>query len=387
MNSAAFHGYWRTNGRVGTRNLLLVLSVTGLTGPAARRIASGLSGAVFAGTPYGGGLIGEDATAHRRTLAGLATNPNVGAAMIVGADETTVDDIAARTEAAGTPFAALVFDHTGHDALTLVDRGLRAGAKLLKTISRQRREPAPLSAITLGLECGRSDPSSGIGANPVLGAVADRVADAGGTAIVGETTEWLGAEDRLAARAQTAEVGKAIVAAAQRREALAIAAGIDLTGTNPGRTNIEGGLTTIEEKSLGAVSKAGTGPIAGLVAYAEPPSAPGRWLMDAPAYAPESLTGFVAAGANLVLFTTGVGNSFGSRLAPTVKLTANPATAARLDTQIDVSTAPLITGEEDLSSAAQRVLDEVCAVASGALTFSEIFADGEETISRFGPAL
>ncbi|MEM7695433.1 MAG: UxaA family hydrolase [Pseudomonadota bacterium] len=386
MKEPAFFGFARPDGRVGTRNHLLILSVTGLTGPAGRRIAQTLSGAIFAGTPYGSGLLGEDATAHRRALTGLATHPNVGAVVIVGADEGSVVAVADAAIAVGTPAAPVVLDHVDHDALTLVDRGIRAGAALLKEISSARRVPAPLCALVLGLECGRSDPSSGIGANPVVGAVADNVADAGGTAIIGETTEWLGAEDRLAARAP-ADVGAAIVNAARRREALAVAAGIDLTGTNPSRTNIEGGLSTIEEKSLGAIAKVGVGPIAGLIPYATRPEGPGRWLMDAPAYAPESVTGFVAAGATVILFTTGVGNSFGSRLAPTLKITANPATAARLPTQVDVSVANVVLGKEDNAAAAERLLTHLCAVASGALTYAEIFGDGEETISRFGEAL
>ncbi|MEM0908541.1 MAG: UxaA family hydrolase [Pseudomonadota bacterium] len=387
MNGSAFHGFIRRNGRVGTRNHLLVLSVTGLTGSAARRIASGLSGAVFAGTPYGSGLLGEDFHTHRRALTGLATHPNVGAVVIVGADQATVEDVAKSAEASGTPCTALVFDHVGHDALALVDKGLRAGAQHLKVISRQQRALAPLAALSIGLECGRSDPSSGIGANPLLGAVADTVADAGGTAVMGETTEWLGAEDRLAERAQDDDVRAAILCAAKRREALAMAAGIDLTGTNPSQTNIDGGLSTIEEKSLGALAKLGTGPIAGLVKYAQRPDGPGRWVMDAPAYAPESVTGLVAAGANIILFTTGVGNSFGSRLAPTLKITANASTATRLETQVDVSAAPFVEGHEDLSTMTGHALSEVCATASGALTFSEIFGDGEETISRLAEAL
>lgn len=381
---SAFFGYPRPDGRVGTRNHLLVLSVTGLTGPSARRIAAALQGAVYAGTPYGSGLIGRDGAIHRRALAGLAGHPNVGAALIVGGDE---DDVMAAVRGTrGIPVEPVVFDHVGHDALTLVDRGIRAGAALAKAISRQRRKAVPLSALSLGLECGRSDPSSGLAANPLLGALADKVVAAGGTAMVGETVEWLGAEDRLAERA-TDEAARDITAAVLRREAIAVDAGVDLTGVNPSRTNIEGGLTTIEEKSLGAIAKAGTGPIAGLLGYADAPPRPGRWLMDASAYAPESLTGFVAAGANLIVFTTGVGNSFGSRLAPTVKVSANAETVTRLRTQIDLDASPVAEGRESLEEAAERALGEVVSVASGTRTFSEIFGDGEETISRHGEAL
>lgn len=382
-----FLGYRRADGRVGTRNHLLVLSVTGLTGPSGRRIAAALRGAVFAGTPSGTGLLGADRAAHERVLAGLATHPNIGGVLVVGADPPLVERVAAAARAVGTPTEALTLDGAGHDALALVDAGIRRGAHLARRVSHARREDVPLAALTLGLECGRSDPSSGLVANPALGHVADRVVAAGGTAMIGETVEWLGAEDRLAARAASPAVADAIVAAALAREAAAVAAGIDLTGTNPSRTNIDGGLTTIEEKSLGAIAKSGTGAIASVLEYGEAPSGAGLHVMDAPAYAPESLTGFVAAGATLILFTTGVGNSFGSVLAPTLKVTGNPDTAARLIEQIDVDLAATFLGQEAPSEGAGRLFEALLATASGAVTFNEVLGDGEEVIARFGAAI
>ena len=315
MNDS-FLGYRRSNGSVGTRNHLLVLSVTGLTGPAARRIGRSLPRAVIVATPYGSGLLGEDETCNMRALQGMAAHPNVGAVLVVGGDEDRVDAVAGAARRAGRAVESLTLDHCDHDALRLAELGVRAGARLMRDISRQRRQPAGLEDLFLGLECGRSDPSSGLVANPLLGRMADRVVGAGGRAVIGETTEWLGAEHLLAARAATPELADAILAAADRREAMAQAAGIDLTGHNPSATNIAAGLSSIEEKSLGAIAKSGTGPIKGLLGYAEVPAGPGLWIMDAPAYAPESVTGFVAAGANLVLFTTGVGNFYSSALAP-----------------------------------------------------------------------
>ncbi|MBJ3774637.1 UxaA family hydrolase [Acuticoccus mangrovi] len=387
MSAAGFAGFARPDGRVGTRNHLLVLSVTGLTGPTGRRIAERVRGAVFAGTPYGSGLLGADKAAHLRTLEGLAAHPNAGATLVVGADPPLVEEIAEAALARGTPVAALTLDGAGHDALRLVDDGVRHAARLAKEISAAQRVAAPLSALVLGLECGRSDPSSGLVANPAIGRIADEVVRAGGTAILGETTEWLGAEDRIAARAADPDLARRLVDAVLARERQAVAAGLDLTGTNPSRTNIDGGLTTIEEKSLGAVAKSGESPISGLLAYGEAPAGPGLHLMDAPAYAPESLTGFVAAGATLNLFATGVGNSFGSVLVPTVKITGNPDSARRLGTQIDVDLAAAFTGEETLQEAARRLLEAMRATASGAMTFAEILGDGEEVIARFGASL
>ena len=244
-----------------------------------------------------------------------------------------------------------------------------------------------VSELFLGLECGRSDPSSGLAANPLAGLISDAVVEAGGAAVIGETTEWLGAEHRLIARAKTPDIADAIRAAAARREAMAIEAGIDLVGENPSRTNIDAGLSTIEEKSLGAIAKSGQAPISGVLAYGEAPATPGFWLMDAPAYAPESLTGFAAAGANIALFTTGVGNSYGSALMPTIKLSANPETTARLAEQIDFDAGTVLAGVTTLEPQATKLLEIIFDIASGSLTFAEILGDQGEVISRFGAAL
>ncbi|MCB1834977.1 MAG: UxaA family hydrolase, partial [Geminicoccaceae bacterium] len=290
-------------------------------------------------------------------------------------------------EAAGRPVAGLCLDDFGHDALSLGDAALRAASGLLKTISRQGRTRLPASQLALGLECGRSDPSSGLVANPLVGHMADAVTDAGGTAIFAETTEWLGAEALLTARAASPEIAAAIRNAALRREQRAIAEGMDLTYNNPSLTNIQAGLTTIEEKSLGAIAKSGSRTIEGVLAYGETPPAAGLWAMDAAAYAPESLTGFTAAGCNLALFTTGVGNSYTSALMPTVKLTANPETARRITAQLDFTAEAVFSGDEPMERAARRLIDQIAATASGELTFGEILSDCDEVIGRYGAAL
>jgi altronate dehydratase large subunit len=382
-----FQGYRRSDGRIGIRNHLLILSATGLTGPTARRIGRLLPRAVVLALPHGSGHLGEDAAAQDRAVRGLACHPNVGAVLVIGADPPLVEAVAGAAETAGKLVEALTFDGCGHDALTLLERGVRAGARLQHAISRRQPAPEGMAGLFLGLECGRSDPSSGLVANPLLGRIADSIVAAGGRAVIGETTEWLGAEHRLAARATTPELSRAITRAAARREAMAVAAGIDLTGSNPSATNIAAGLSSIEEKSLGAIAKSGRSPIESLLDYAEAPAGPGLHVMDAPAYAPESVTGFVAAGANLVLFTTGVGNSYTSALAPTLKLSANPVTCERLKEQLDFDASAVFTGAEPIEAAAERLFELVRVTASGALTWGEILDDRDEVVSRFGPSL
>lgn len=382
-----FPGYHRPDGRTGIRNRLLVLSVGGLTGPAARRIAATLRDAACVVLPYEAGLIGDDKAINDRAAFGLAAHPNIGATLLIGDNPRVLAHLADRLAAIGKAHATVGLDECGNDVFVLTSRAMRAGAGLIREVSRLRRRPAPLSSLTIGLECGRSDPSSGLVANPLLGQVADRLVDAGGTAILGETLEWLGAEHLLVQRARSPEVGAEIVAAVKRREQSAVDAGTDLLGTNPTPTNIESGLSTIEEKSLGSTAKSGSRRIEGLIGYGQAPRGAGLWLMDAAAYAPESLTGFVAAGAQLILFTTGVGNSYVSALAPTIKISANPETCVRLDGQIDFGADSGFSGGARTADLADRLLDTVCDVAGGSLTWGETLGEGDETISRFGAAL
>ncbi len=383
-----FLGYHRADGSIGVRNLMLVLSVGGLTIPTARRIASSIKGSVIVGFPYNAGsLLGEDRTTWKRAMLAMAVHPNVGAVLLVGDNPPVAAEVAEHARKAGRPHAMLTLDDCNHDAVTLTERGIRAGARLAMAISADRRVPAPLSALTLGLECGRSDPSSGLVANPLLGLMADRMVDAGGRAIIGETVEWLGAEHRLEKRAASPEVAKAIRDAVLRREQWAISHGLDLTGNNPGPANIAGGLSSIEEKALGNIAKSGSRPIQGVLGYGEAAPKPGCWVMDAPAYASESLTGFTAAGAQLMLFTTGVGNSFVSALAPTIKVCANPETCARVGEQLDLDAHKVFLGEETPESAADRLWSRMMQVADGAATWGEILGEGDEIVARYGQAM
>ena len=382
-----FPGYLRPDGRVGVRNLFLVLSAGGLTGQTARRIAAAIAGAVVITMPYGAGLIGQDDAVRFAALCGLAGHPNVGATLLVGDNPPLNARIAGHLARIGKPHVALSLDDCGHDALTLTDRGLREGARLARQITAQRRVPSPVSALCLGLECGRSDPSSGLVANPLVGLMADRIVDAGGQAMIGETLEWMGAEHLLAARAATPETATRLWDVVRAREELAMAVGVDLMGNNPGPTNIAAGLSSIEEKALGNIAKSGSRPIAGVIGYGEPPEAPGLWAMDGAAYSPESMTGFVAAGAQLLLFTTGVGNSYVSALAPTIKISANPTSGRVLTEQLDFDASSAFLGQSDLRDIGQALFETVLDVASGQATWGEILGEGDEVISRFGPAL
>ncbi len=386
MAGADFLGYRRAKGRAGIRNYLLVLSINGLVTASARRVASALPGSKLVATPYGRGQLGEDKEAHVRQLIGLGRNPNVGAVLVIGADRASVDRVGNAIAELGKPVAHAALDDVHEDAIALTERGMRLGAALAHDISRLRREPISASELFIGIECGHSDATSGLVANPLAGYVADRVIAARGSAVIGETLEWLGAEHILASRAQTGAVGKAITQAVLRREAAAAATGMDLLGNNPGDENIRGGLSTIEEKSLGAIVKGGTTKIQSLLALAEPPATPGLHVMDGPGFSPESLTGFAAAGAQLMLFTTGPGNSFCNRLAPTIKISGHPDSAKRLAEQIDFDGSGVLEAREPLEKAGARLWELVLDVASGSMTWGEVLDESDEVFVRLGPS-
>jgi altronate dehydratase large subunit len=317
----------------------------------------------------------------------LAGNPNIAATLLVGADRPTTETIAHAIAASGKPVDAVALDDVYEDAIELATHGTRVAATLARNVSRVRREPAPLSALFLAVECGHSDATSGLVSNPLAGRIVDRLVDAGGTAVFGETIEWLGAEHLLAQRAVNADVGAGIADAVRRRETAVAATGVDLTGNNPGAENIRGGLSSIEEKSLGAIAKGGSRPISGLLAIAETPKAPGLYVMDAPGFSPESMTGFAAAGAQIILFTTGAGNSYCSAVAPTIKISARPDTVVRLPTQIDFDASAVFAGREDIDAAADRLFALMLDVCSGLRTWGEVVGEGAESVIRVGGSL
>jgi altronate dehydratase large subunit len=383
----AFTGFRRGDGRVGVRNHVLVLSPTGLTSAAAARVASLVEGTLAVTTGYGRGQVGADADLQFRTLAGLATNPNVAAVVVMAAADDISQRYADAIALAQKPVVALSLPGAREDVLTLVDQGVRAATRFVREASALRREAFALSALTVAVECGHSDASSGIVANPLVGRMMELLVAAGGRAMFSETVEWTGAEHLLAARAADAGVAARILAAVAAREKLYRDAGADVRAQNPGPQNRAGGITTLEEKALGAIAKGGRQPIRGVLAPAQaPPAGSGLFLMDTPFFSPESMTAMVAAGAQLVVFTTGAGNSYASAIAPTLKVSANAQTCARLIEQIDFAAADVDAGG-GFEAMAAKGLAQLVEVAGGTLTFGEIVGEGAEVVSRLGPSM
>ncbi|MFN3825197.1 MAG: UxaA family hydrolase [Pseudorhodobacter sp.] len=384
--SGSFLGYPRSSGRAGIRNHLLVLSVCGLNSAGARKVAAALPGAVLMLQPYGRGQLGADFAYQDAVLTRLATHSNVGAVVLLAPDAAMRRRYQDRIEASGRPVAGFSLQEAGEDGERIVAEAVAAGHHLQTVLATAHRTPVPVSDLVIAMECGHSDASSGILANPLAGDIADRITALGGAAVMSETMEWLGTEASLAARASP-DVAARLRALVAARHAIALEAGQSLHLGNPGPQNHEGGITTLEEKSFGAISKGGTGAIRGALAAAEPIPGPGLYLMDTPTLSPESITAMVAGGAQLVIFTTGHGNPYGSAIAPTIKLTANPETARRLPRQIDFDASPGWTGRVPRTELVAPLFDLVLAVCAGRTTAAERLDEGCEVISRLGPSV
>ncbi|MBA3507968.1 MAG: UxaA family hydrolase [Betaproteobacteria bacterium] len=382
-----FHGYRRVDGRVGVRNNVLILSPTGLTSAAASRVAGLVRGTIGVTSGFGRGQVTADARLHFDTLLGLACHPNIAATVVLSAGDDITGAFVNAITATGKPAVGLSLPGVHEDALALVDAGVRAATRLVRDASALRREPCSLEDLCIAVECGHSDATSGLVCNPLAGRMTELIVDAGGQAMFSETVEWTGAEHLLANRAASSEVAQRIMRAVMDRERMVRDSGGDIRAQNPGPQNRAGGLTTIEEKALGAISKGGIQPIWGILRAAERPQGAGLFLMDTPYFSPESMTAMVAAGAQIVMFTTGAGNSYCSLVAPTMKMSANSQTCVRLREQIDFAAAGAVDGTAAVDDLASAAIDKLLDIASGTLTFGEIVGEGSEVVSRLGPSM
>lgn len=383
-----FLGFERASGPPGVRNHVLILSLSGLDTSAAEAVQRLMPGTLLVNSTYGRGQVGEDQRFQRHMMRAIATHPNVGACVVIGPDDKLVADVGDALEAAGRPWAGFSLQRAHEDRFTLIMQAARAVARLRHAVSRNARTPHPVRALSIAIECGHSDATSGIVANPLAGDVATWLVANGGRALFSETLEWTGTGEILAARAATPEVADRICRALERRHAIAAAAGHDVQAGNPGPQNHAGGITTLEEKSLGAIAKGGDQQITGLLDAGEPlPSAPGLYLMDTPCLSPESITSMLASGAQIAIFTTGEGNPYGAALAPTIKVTANPAAAASLTEQIDFDASSVFAGVRMRAELVPALAHLVLDTASGAMTWSEACGEATESISRLGPSI
>jgi len=382
----SFLGYKRSDGSVGVRNHVLILSTVVCASHVARLIAEKVQGTIPLVHEHGCAQSGADKEQTERILVGLAKNPNVSAVLVVGLGCETINapDVKQEIDVSGKPVEMLIIQDNGGTKES-VQKGVKIAHDLLDYASALNREEAGIESLIIGTKCGGSDACSGISANPASGYACDLIVKAGGTVILAETTEMIGAEHLLAERAINESVARRIIEFVYRVEDRAIAMGVDMRGANPAPGNFAGGITTLEEKSLGAIVKAGTSTINEAVEYGVRPAQKGLVIMNSPGHDMASLAGELASGAQIIAFTTGRGSPAGSPIAPVIKIATNSVMFSRMKDNMDINAGTIIDGEETLKEVGERIFNEILEVASGKLTKSEILGHREFSIDRLSP--
>ncbi len=388
-----FQGFRRADGRVGTRNYVAVLASVNCSSSATRTIADHFRQhpELLAPYPNVDGVIGlatkggcgahhgsEDVALLQRTLAGCVDHPNVGAYVIMslGCEVNQPDEMIEETGLGGAERPRVITIQEDGGYRQTVEAGIRAVGELLPLANRAQREPVPASELVVALQCGGSDAWSGVTANPALGRAGDLLVAQGGTIVLGETTEIYGGEHLLTARASRPEVGQHLVDRIRWWEHYTALNGAEIDN-NPSPGNKAGGLTTIYEKSLGAIAKSGSTPLNQVVGYGERITERGFVHMDTPGYDPVSVTGQVAGGCNLVVFTTGRGSAFGFKPAPSIKVASTSELYRKQEPDMDVNAGRAIEGTP-LEEVAEEIFELMLAVASGRPSKSEAEGIGDE---------
>lgn len=368
-----FMGYQRMNGTVGTRNYVGILSTVVCANEVADAVSRQVQRTVAFLHQQGCCQTSVDIERVTNTLSRLGQNPNLYGVILIslGCESTDVPRVAETIASNGKPVEVVVIQETGGAARSIAE-GVLVAQKLVQEASTMAREPCPVNRLVLGLKCGSSDTTSGLAPNPALGITSDLLVEAGATSVLGEVTEFIGAEHLLARHAKSPEIGQKIIDLVERMENRAKSAGVDIRGGQPTGGNIKGGLTTIEEKSLGAIAKAGNAPIQAVYEYGEIPQEKGLVVMDSPGREPEILTGLAASGCNVIAFTTGRGAPQGFPFVPVIKITGNQNTWEKLQDHMDLNVSGVMEGTETLPAAGKRIYDDILEVASGKLTKAEI---------------
>jgi altronate dehydratase large subunit len=392
VDSSSFLGYVRSDGRVGVRNHLALVSTVALCNRNAELAAALHDGrrgpdegpVLLVRGEFQRGLQASDARLLDDVLAQLVAHPNVGAAVVLCHDRRAAKAWQARLAEGGKPVEVLaVMD--GHGVQRAIDLSCDALARAALALRGAQRVACPLSSLTFALECGGSDASSAMCANPAIGCFVDAAVAEGARVIVSETAEFIGGEAVVRAQSSSPEVADAIIQRIAATEVRMANDGDNYRGVNPTAENIEAGLTTLVEKTMGALCKIGTSRFESCLSFGQPPESPGLHFMDTPFFSPCSITGMVAAGAQITLFAMGVFNPSGNPLAPTIKVCGNPDTLRHWADGIDVALADLIEGHITLNDGAQKVRQVILNVASGALTHTERWGEGQFIVPRMLP--
>jgi altronate dehydratase large subunit len=382
-----FLGYKRPDEKIGVRNHVLIIPSVGCANEVCNVISLKVKGTVSIPHQHGCAQLAFDAEQTARTLIGVGNNPNVAAVLVIGLGCEVVNSsmIASKIAESGKPVKNLVIQEVGGSPKTIKE-GIKIAREMVFYASRLKREKAGPDSMILGVECGGSDACSGLSANPALGVTSDLLIKEGGTIILSETTESIGAEHILARRAINKKVREKILEIIRRTEMRALNLGLDIGKANPAPGNYEGGITTLEEKSLGCVMKGGTGKVMEVLEYAEAPTKKGLVIMDTPGHDAESMTGLIAGGTQIIAFTTGRGTPLGSPIAPVIKIASNSYLYSKMKDNMDINAGEIIVGNKTAREIGEKIFREVFRVANGKLTKSEIWGHREFAINRIGPS-
>jgi (2R)-sulfolactate sulfo-lyase subunit beta len=373
-------GYSRADGRVGVRNQVAILPVDDISNAAAEMVAAMIPGTLALPHAYGRLQFGEDLELLFRTLIGNGANPNIASAVVIGIEPTWTERVAEGIARTGKPVEAFSIER--HGDLETAAAAARVAQGFLQDASELAREPVDLSDLWISIKCGESDTTTGLASCPTVARVVDGVVDAGGTVFFGETTELTGGEHLIADRCINDATRKKFLGVYEDYVRMIEEGEADLLGSQPTEGNIRGGLTTIEEKALGNIAKTGTAPVVDVLEPAETPSVRGLNFMDTSSAAAECVTLMAAAGAVIHLFPTGQGNVIGNPVVPVIKLSGNPLTVSTMSEHIDLDVSGLLSGDIDLATAGDRLLEVVVRTANGRLTAAESLGHREFVMTK-----
>jgi (2R)-sulfolactate sulfo-lyase subunit beta len=378
----AFEGYRRENGRMGVRNHVIILPVDDLSNAAAEAVANNIKGALAIPHAYGRLQFGADLELHFRTLIGTGANPNVAAVVVIGIEPGWTGKIVEGIAKSGKPVEGFAIEQNGD--INTIASASRAAYRFVKHASKLRRSKAPLEELWVSTKCGESDTTSGLASCPTVGSAFDRLWENGNTLVFGETSELTGGEHLVAARCRNDEVRAQFQAVFDRyQRVIEVNKTSDLSESQPTKGNIEGGLTTIEEKALGNIQKIGKKCVVdGVLDKAEAPTGPGLWFMDSSSAAAEMVTLCAASGYAVHFFPTGQGNVIGNPILPVIKLTANPRTMRTMPEHIDVDVTAILQRRMNMAEAGEALLDCMKRTAEGELTAAELLGHREFSLTR-----
>lgn len=384
MNNLKFSGYKRPDGRVGIRNKVLILPASVCASDTTRLISNQLEDTVTFNNQNGCSQIPSDLELTLDVMTGFAANPNIYGTVVVslGCENAQMDIVLDRIKnRTNKPLESVIIQEVG-GTIKAIEKATRHARKMIEDASKLKKEKFPVSELIIGTECGGSDTTSGLASNPTIGELSDLIVELGGTSVLSETTELIGAEHLLAKRTKNDEIKNKLFGIIEHYENELKMKGENVRDGNPSPGNKDGGLTTLEEKSLGCIHKGGTTQINEVYSYAKDINEKGLVIMDTPGNDPSSVAGMIAGGCQLVVFSTGRGTPSGNPIAPVIKITANRGTYKKMKDNIDLDVSGFIFNEASLEDQGKELLNEVIDVANGKKTKAEQLGFTEIGIMR-----